>query len=186
LGRNFLNRAKLDEVINLVSRVIEPAGFECIEAEWVGSEQILRLYVDRLPSNVLTVVPVVVDDKRADSTAGIDLEGCVAVSRMLVEFEELDALISGAYTLEVSSPGIERPLRSRKHFEQYIGNTVQVKLADKNLPRRNGMGRLIDVSGDDDSDARVTVETEQGPWTFPLGSLQRASLVYDWNGAGKH
>ncbi len=89
------------------------------------------------------------------------------------------------WALEASSPGIERPLRRARHFERHIGETVQVKLADKDLPRRNGTGRLVEVVGADDK-ARVTVETEQGPWTFPLESLQRASLAYDWNGASKH
>jgi ribosome maturation factor RimP len=191
----LLNRAKLDEIIALVSRVIEPAGFECIEAEWAGSERILRLYVDRLENSAPSATASdaarqgASSGKDADAEAkkrGIDLEGCVAASRLLVEHEELDALIPGSYTLEVSSPGIERPLRSRKHFERHIGDTVQVKLADKDLPRRNGTGRLVEVSDDGEGGPRVTVETEQGPWTFPLGSLQRASLVYDWNGAGKH
>lgn len=159
-----MDRSRLDEVTLLASRLVEPAGYECIEAEWVGNDRILRLFVDRVDA--------------ASAEASIKLEDCVAASRILNEATELDDLVGGKYVLEVSSPGVERPLRFPKHFARHIGATVQVKLSDKVAERRQGKGKLVDVLISDDTS--ITLETEQGPWSFPLAKLQHASLVYDW------
>ena len=152
-----MNRIQLDQVISVVEHVIGSAGFECVEAEWIANENVLRLYVDR--------------------PEGIDLEGCTKVSRLLYENADLDAMIPGSYSLEVSSPGLERPLRRRSHFEKVVGETVQVKLQSKVSDRKNATGRLIEVIED-----KVTLETTQGPWSFPIDQVQKASLVYSWNG----
>ena len=159
-GTSLLDRAKLDEIIALVNRTLHPAGFDCLEAEWSGSDRILRLFVDLLD----------------DSQGGVTLDSCVRASRLLEESPELDALTPAHYTLEVSSPGVERPLRSAGHFSRHVGERVQVKLVEKVQDRRNGVGKLLQVK-----DSLITLETEQGPWQFPLAALQRASLVYDWD-----
>lgn len=160
-----MDRALLDRIVNLTSELLAASGCFCVEAEWVAHERILRLFVDQ------------------DSEEGIDLDGCVKASRLLADAADLDAMVPGAYTLEVSSPGVERPLRKQRDFERFVGETVQVRLQGKVQERRNGKGRLVQVdrSGDD---ALITLETEQGVWSFPLAALQRASLVYDWAGAG--
>lgn len=160
-----MDRLRLDDVTVLASRLVEPAGYECIEAEWVGNDHILRLFVDRI-------------DAGATTEAGIKLDDCVTASRILNDAPELDELVNGTYVLEVSSPGVERPLRFPKHFARHIGATVQVKLSDKVADRRQGKGKLVDVAAGED--ASITLETEQGPWSFPLAKLQHASLVYDW------
>lgn len=163
-----MERAKLDKIIALVTDICAPAGLECIEAEWSGSERILRLFVDNAGSE------------------GINLDGCVKASRLLEDSTLFDDMIPGTYTLEVSSPGVERPLRRRRDFEKHLGSTVQVRLLEKVQERRNGSGKLVGIEpglaaqGNKD-DSLITLETEQGPWRFPLTSLQRASLVYDWN-----
>jgi len=163
----LLDRLRLDDVTVLASRLVEPAGYECIEAEWVGNDRILRLFVDRIDG-----------DKAEAGEAGIKLDDCVTASRILNDAPEMDELINGKYVLEVSSPGVERPLRFPKHFSRHIGATVQVKLSDKVADRRQGKGKLVDVATGDD--ASITIETEEGPWSFPLAKLQHASLVYDW------
>jgi len=176
-----MNRFQLDQVIELVEAAIGPNGFECIEAEWVANERVLRLYIDRLESQASQGSKDVdkdVDDHEASQVAqvGIDLEGCAMASRLLAESPELDAMIPGPYSLEVSSPGLERPLRRRRHFEKAVGATVQVKLQTKILDRKNGTGRLVGVN-----DNEVTLETTQGAWSFPIDQVQKASLVYSWD-----
>lgn len=160
-----MDRTKLDSLIALVSQTLAPHGYECLEAEWLAGERILRLYVDAL-------------------AGGINLDGCVAASRLLEDQPSLDEVMPGKYTLEVSSPGVERPLRSKSHFESHLGETVQVKLVDKYLDRRQGTGKVIQVAQGDtvtgQHDTLITLQTEQGAWCFPLAQLQRASLVYDW------
>ncbi len=151
-----MDRSKLDEIIAFVSKALHPAGYECIEAEWESSTKILRLFID--------------------NPNGITLDHCVAASHILTSLKELDDLIPGTYVLEVSSPGLERPLRSRSHFERHIGELIQVRLASKISDRRKGIGKLVSVS----SSEEVVVETAQGAWSFPLDQVHRASLVYNW------
>ena len=151
-----MERSKLNEIIGLVSKEIGPAGYECIEAEWEGGKQILRLYVDQ--------------------PDGINLDGCVAASRIISSIRELDEIVNGRYNLEVSSPGIERPIRSKAHFERHIGQVVQVKLQEKIFDRRHGVGKIVSIS----DKAEVTLETLQGMWSFPIERVQKASLVYSW------
>lgn len=150
-----LDRAQLDAVIKIVNDAIAAAGFECIEAEWLGNVNTLRLFVER-PGH------------------GIDLSGCVEVNSLLYNFAPLDAAISGDYHLEVSSPGVERPLRTRQHFERYLGEVAEVKLWEQQSDRKAGTGRIVAV------DSSVTLETSRGLWVFDLAKLQKAHLVYDW------
>ena len=156
-----MDRLKLDSLISVVNGQLNPAGFDCIEAEWSAHEKILRLFVDR-----------------QNEQTGINLDGCVSASRLLGEFTELDDMIPGHYVLEVSSPGVERPLRRIEHFQAHIGRKVEVKLHEKFNDRRQGKGVLAAVAEGDGG--WLTLETEQGVWSFPLRCLQRASLVYDW------
>ena len=160
-----MDRARLDHVMAVVNAQLNSAGYDCIEAEWSGNDRILRLFVDNLGGE-----------------GGLALDGCVKASRLLQEVTALDDMIPARYTLEVSSPGIERPLRRLEHFARQVGQTIQVKLKDKVGDRKQGVGKLLGIEehGAED-EAVLTLETEQGIWSFPLVSLQRASLVYDWS-----
>jgi ribosome maturation factor RimP len=104
----------------------------------------------------------------------------VKASKLLDAAGELENVVAGAFTLEVSSPGVERPLRKMSDFERHIGQLVEVKLAGKVQERKHGKGRLVGVLNEGDNGILITVDTSRGPWRFPLATLQRASLVYDW------
>ena len=177
-----MDRTKLDHIVNLVSAILLPAGYDCIEAEWSSHDRILRLFTDKILARSSDDEPLALDlASPREKNAGIDLDDIVKVSRLLAEVPELDAAIPGNYTLEVSSPGIERPLRRPGDFKERLGATVQVRLAVKVQDRRNGVGVLASVdAGSGADDTQITLQTEQGPWSFPLATLQRASLVYDW------
>jgi ribosome maturation factor RimP len=166
----MLNRAKLDEIVAVANGVLHPAGYDCIEAEWSAHDRILRLFVDKLGH-----VSSGPEDKD-----GINLDGCVEASRMLLDLAAIDDLIPGKYTMEVSSPGVDRPLRRLADFTRHVGDEIDVRLVEKVENRRNGKGRLTQLEPLGDDDARLTLETAEGRWSFPLASLQRASLVYDW------
>jgi len=156
-----VDRIKLDNVITLVNGQLNPSGFDCIEAEWLGHERILRLFVER-----------------ASDEIGMNLDGCVSATRLLHECAALDDMVPGHYVLEVSSPGVERPLRRVEHFRANLGRRAEVKLREKCNERRQGKGILAEVR--DDNGGLVTMQTEQGDWSFSLELLQRASLLYDW------
>ena len=159
-----MNRAWMNTIIEIVDRKLSDTDFLCREVEWVPSDKILRLYID---------------DTSSDT--GIDLDGCVSVTRQLSECEELDNAIDGAYNLEVSSPGIECPLRLSHHFRDAIGSTVRVELMERVTDRKAGKGRLLSVSNDNEPE--ITLETSRGAWSFPLKQLYKASVVYDWDNA---
>ena len=160
-----MDRNRLNQVIAIVSGRVGAAGYECIEAEWAADQKILRLFIERAATT---------------AEKGVNLDDCVKASRLLDEFSDLDNIISGAYTLEVSSPGVERPLRRKNDFVEHIGETVEVKLTDKIQDRLHATGKLVEVA-DGQNNTIITLETKRGPWSFPLASLQRASLVFDWN-----
>jgi ribosome maturation factor RimP len=168
-----MNRTQCDFIIEFVNSQVDSLGYRCIEAEWVADEHILRLYLE--------------NDKFE-----FDMEGCVRVTRLLNEDPRLDELIPGTYTLEVSSPGIERPLRSLKDFVRHVGQNIEVKLLSPADARKHGKGKIIEVQpgilprqGDtqaafESEDPVITLETSRGLWKFPFKALLRANLVYDW------
>jgi ribosome maturation factor RimP len=157
-----MNRDQLDSVINLVNQQIHALGYECIEAEWDFAGRILRVYIDFIKA-----------EEREDRVAVTD---CIKANAILRECTALDELIRGPYNLEISSPGIERPLRFKDHFKRFIGEEVRVNLTTKVGTRANGQGKLVDVSAKDE----VTVDTGDGQWVFPLQNVKKANLVYKY------
>lgn len=162
-----MDRIQLDKIISTTQTLIKESGFDCIEAEWVGSERILRLFIDRLESDDAVATPVNLDD-------------CVKATRLLNDSEAFEQAVEGSYTLEVSSPGLERPLRRRSHFEKHLGAKIEVKLTDAFCDRKHAVGELLAISEEAD-DPQVTMKTNRGDWSFPLAQLQRANLVFEWN-----
>src|SRR5690606_14779876 len=97
----------------LLEPVVEDLGYELVLVELVGSGQrTLRLYID--------------------APGGVNLDDCESVSRQVSAVLDVDDPIAGAYTLEVSSPGIERPLVREDHFRSHVGERVRIRLM-KNL-----------------------------------------------------
>lgn len=152
-----MNRENLNEIVDLVSGVSNPLGYECLDVEWVAHERILRVFVD--------------------SPSGVGMDDCLKVNRELVELEELDEKVPGSYRLEVSSPGVEKPLRTAAHFSSVIGQNARVRLIEPVGDRRQGTGRVLGV----DAENFVTLELDAGEWKFPISLLYGAKLVYEWN-----
>lgn len=165
-----MDRRRLDNLIQIASSKLAPEGYRCIEAEWDGGEKILRLYVDRINAEPGTIITI---------------DECVAASHILNEVPEIDQAVSSEFFLEVSSPGVERPVRLADDFKRMIGSKVQVKLARAVDQRKNGVGIVKTVDAhttDDDGHATtVTLATDNGDWTFSILDLKKANLVFDWN-----
>jgi ribosome maturation factor RimP len=155
----FIDRTKLHEIADLVSDILESQGYTCIDAEWEAHARILRLYIDH-PN-------------------GIDLDQCALVSNQLVESPRLDTILPVEYNLEISSPGIERPIRTLDHFKsaQVQRESIDVKLTEKYQNRRKGIGQIVDIS----PDSMISLKTTEGPWTFPWNLVLKATKVVDWN-----
>jgi ribosome maturation factor RimP len=108
-----------DKLISLISPLLEPMGFEVVYLEVSPQQKTLRLFIDRL------------DASGGASHGGVGIEDCVTVTRALDEpldqIPEIDRIFGGgAYELEVSSPGIDRPLRNPRDYEKFKGREVRI------------------------------------------------------------
>ncbi len=148
----------------------EALGFELVEFERTGSKNrpVLRLRVDRPDS---------------EPGHGVGLEDCARISRSLEEY--LDALetLPGNYVLEVSSPGVERPLVKARDFERFAGQAVVVKGYAPLVGRGKRLeGELLGlVDGPEGEAVRLRLEDEEEV-EVPRKDIAKAHLVFHWNG----
>ena len=147
-----------DALIRLLEPPIEALGFELVDVEFAreGRGGVLRIFIDL---------------RAQDSAAGVTVEDCARVSHAVSEMLEIHDPIKGHYTLEVSSPGFDRILRTRAHFERFVGERV---FAEMKLPmdgRRRFIGLLKSVSSD-----TIVVEVDGKACELPLDRIQKARL----------
>lgn len=106
-----------------------------------------------------------------DKEGGVDITDCEAVSRALSDkLDEADP-IEGSYTLEISSAGIDRVLRTPEHFQQFLGSEIEVKLYRPVEGRKDHVGKLTAYDSGD-----ITIETTVGPHLFPKKEVAQVRL----------
>ena len=147
-----------DALMRLLEPPIEALDYELVDIEFAreGRGGVLRIFIDR----------------RADDPQGsITVDDCARVSHAVSQVLEIEDPIKGHYTLEVSSPGFDRILRKREHFERFVGERI---FAEMKLPI-NGRRRFIGVlkSIADDS---IVVEVDGQAHSLPLERIQKARL----------
>lgn len=103
---------------------------------------------------------------------GVTVEDCERVSHQISGLLDVEDPIPGEYVLEVSSPGLDRLLFDRSHFERFVGSQVDVRLDRKLEGRRRFQGRLTAVEGDD-----VSLELEGESVSLPLEAIDKARVV---------
>lgn len=132
-------------------------GYELlgVERSRGGASQLLRLYIDH-----------------AD---GITVDDCERVSRQVSDLLDAEQLVRGEYTLEVSSPGLDRPLFTLEQHRRFIGEEVALRLRALIGGRRRVSGRLRAVG-----DETLTVEVEGESLEIPYREVERSRLVPDW------
>lgn len=150
-----MNRSMKNQMIDRLNGELHSQGYECIEMQWDASDSTLRLFIDRLDGQ-----PVSVED-------------CVAVDHFTDQCSWFVESVPGEFVLEVSSPGIDRPLRTVSHFEKVLGLDVSVKLERSHQMRKAGQGKLVEISGD----GVVKLLTKRGEWAFPVLDLDEAQLL---------
>jgi ribosome maturation factor RimP len=164
-------RAMGDSLARELEERVEALGFELVELERAGSPRrpILRLRVDR-----------------PDSTpgAGVTLDDCAAVSRALEAWLDERPGLSETYVLEVSSPGVERPLVRARDFERFAGQEVAVQGKAPLAGRAKRLeGVLVGLAGEGE---RVVLRLAGGEeLEIPRGEITRAHLLYRWGGEGR-
>jgi ribosome maturation factor RimP len=148
---------RIDTIAGMLAPVLEPLGLELFDVELTGTGRaaVLKVLVDR--------------------DGGVDLDAITAATQALSPVLDAHDVVVGPYALEVSSPGLERPLRRREHFERAIGATVSVKhrIADGSVVRERGTLTAAD-------EAQVTVEIEGAPHAITYDDVVQARTVFDW------
>lgn len=140
---------------DLVRRAVEALGYELVGVEYLSGPKgghLLRIYID--------------------SGKGIGLGDCEKVSHQVSGMLEVEDPIRGDYALEVSSPGLDRPLFEKAHFERYLGETARVKLMAALNGRSNYKGTILAVDGDD-----VVMQVEGESVRLPFSQMSSARLV---------
>lgn len=145
----------MDELEDLVRSLAEPL------LERHGAE-LVELSVLRGRTQLIRIV--------ADTPSGIDLDTCASVSRELSRMLDVDDPIPGHYTLEVTSPGLDRPLRAPRDFERNRGRLVRIVLA-----QGQHEGTIEEVGQDS-----VTVERDGERTVVPLDQIAKAKLILPW------
>lgn len=141
----------------LARRAAELAGCELVQAELCGSghRTILRVTIDK--------------------PGGVGVQDCQRVSHELSVILDVEDPISGSYALEVSSPGLDRPLVKPEDYRRFAGRRVRLKTFGPIEGRRNFSGRLDGLDGEA---VRLTLEDQRGI-SIPLGQVAKARLEAD-------
>ncbi|MEX0899814.1 MAG: ribosome maturation factor RimP [Gammaproteobacteria bacterium] len=145
-----------DKLIALLEPELGTIGYELVELEYKprGHNGLLRLYID--------------------AADGIGLDDCAKVSRRVSALLDVEDPIPGAYELEVSSPGLNRPLRTIEHYRRFAGEKVKVQTVRPIEGQRRFKGVLRAVEG-----TTLQLEVDGEERVIPLDLVERASLAPD-------
>jgi ribosome maturation factor RimP len=156
----------LDRIRKAAARVAHSEGLDISDVEWkVGKERLLRVYIDRVP-----------DPANPGGPTGISHEDCGRVSEQLSVILDVEELVPGAasYTLEVSSPGIDRKLIKPRDYERFAGRLARVWVAEPIEKQTYFEGRL---AGYADGIVKMTVRDRE--IAVPYAGIRKANLVVE-------
>jgi len=164
--------SKAAQIVTLLAPTVQALGFELLGAQYLPapSRSTLRLYIDLLPGH---------EPQRA-----ITVDDCEQVSHEVSALLDVEDPISGNYTLEVSSPGIDRPLFSLEQFARHLQQTVKVGLKLPQDNRRRLQGTIMAV---DQAQNTVTLTLDSAENTLisvHFDNIDRARIVPDWAALG--
>lgn len=142
------------ELQALLEPAINVLGCELVGIEFLpqGKRSLLRIYIDK--------------------EAGVTIDDCSDVSHQVSGVLEVEDPIREQYTLEVSSPGLDRPLFKLEDFERFSGSQVKLRLHLADQGRRNFTGRILGVEGD-----AVRIELDGESYVFAIDNIDKARLV---------
>ncbi|WP_373766554.1 ribosome maturation factor RimP [Glaesserella sp.] len=142
----------------LVADTIDAMGFELvgIECQRAGRFLTVRLYIDK--------------------EGGVTIDDCSDVSHQVSAIFDVEDPIADKYNLEVSSPGLDRPLFTLAHYERFIDRDVVIHLRIPMFDRRKWQGKLVRVDGD-----LITLNVDGNEQSFAFGNIQKANLIPVFN-----
>ena len=146
-----------ERVREIAERAARERGLELVHAEVAGGARspVVRVFIDK--------------------PGGVTHEDCAEVSRHIGTVLDVEDFIHSAYTLEVSSPGLERGLYKRADYERFAGRAARMKSSEPVRGQRNFRGRIVGVEGDD----VVFDDKTNGRVRVPLASIAKANLEID-------
>jgi ribosome maturation factor RimP len=140
---------------DLVRGVVEPMGYELVGVQYLIGQpggSVLRVYIDK--------------------EEGVQLDDCTAVSHQLSGVLDVEDPIPGNYNLEISSPGLDRPLFTPEHYRRHVGQQVNIKLDPSTGGRRKYKGTLLGIEN-----GTVEVEVDGEVYALDLEDIRDARLV---------
>ena len=150
-----------DDLSRLIRPVVETMGFEYVGLDYLSNpkNRLVRIYIDREPE-------------------GISIDDCADVSSEVSACLDVEDPISGHYSLEVSSPGVERPLFEPAHYRRFLGERARVQLFapmdDSHGSRRKLVGRILEAD-----DSQVVMEVDGDRVAVSFNDIRRANLKPD-------
>jgi ribosome maturation factor RimP len=146
-----------DRLQTLLEPVIEDLGYELVGVEYLPNpkNRVVRIFIDRDPE-------------------GIGVEDCERVSREVSALMDVEEPVPGQYTLEVSSPGVERPLFTGAHFARFTGESASVQMAVPVENRRRFKGVIVAAD-----DRAVTLNVDGQSYELAVADMARAHLAPD-------
>lgn len=158
---------KADEIAALLAPTVESLGLELLGIEYLPASggATVRLYID-VPQN------------EADAR-NVGIEECEAVSREVSAQLDVEDPITGNYTLEVSSPGLDRPLFGAAQFARFIGESAKVVLKLPQDGRRRFQGRIVRVDGN-----MIVFAIDNAEVEIDAANIDKAKLMPDWVALG--
>ncbi len=109
-----------------------------------------------------------------DKEGGVTADDCAKASRQIASVLDVEDPITGAYDLEVSSPGLDRPLYTKEHYQRFTGQSIKIRLRMPQENQRQFTGVLSAVVDD-----KIALETKEGPRLFALSEIEKANCVPD-------
>jgi len=152
--------ATVARIWEIATPLAETEGMEILDIELrregTRAGRVLRLYLDK--------------------PGGPNMDDLSRMSRELSMLLDTHDVVEGAYTLEVSSPGINRPLKRPEHFAQYVGKKVRVRTRESIEGRKSFLGPLLEVSGD-----RITLSQDGARREIPFALIEKSNYEHDWS-----
>lgn len=146
-----------ESIIEMVEPVINDEGLELVDVEYkkLGKTWTLRIFIDR--------------------DEGVTVEDCQKVSRQVEDMIEVDDLIANPFVLEVSSPGLDRPLKKEKDFLRFKNKAVEVKTFSPIENRKNFRGTIKDCKNQ-----ILFLDEEGGPMEIALDKISQAKPIIEF------
>lgn len=156
-----------EAIATRIAPALAELGLECLGVEWNAASGggLLRVYIDTLTPD--------------DAATAVGVDECEAASREISALLDVDDPIPGRYTLEVSSPGLERPLFNAAQFARCIGAEVKVTLKLPQDGRRRFRGTVAAVDGD-----RIGLDVDGARVELASKGIESAHVVPDWDALG--